>query len=486
MNFQPNEIIKDKRGENRWKVTGMIQQKRFYTIFQVEDQTPNLERCLYMMTLNYNALPGKNHLFEISDLRHSFHQMAEILCMNYTFLSEPADLLRFTNTQDKMDDSLRADEPALVFAQPQGFPLPRQTRIEKKNTWYKVQSTVRACLKTLSALHRNKVVIRALPLYSIILSHTTFKPYFFGFDTLIRMNAFKGYNPCKVCLEPEALYSAPECFDPRGYLSPATDIYALGKLVLQIILSEYKFKNFFPADDPFPADIQNRINKLKLPLLWSRFLSLSLNPSPDLRFQNTFEVERFFWSKGEPPDRSKRQAKPARPKPFRKDKPAQRTYWKYTTNPQLPPAALVIWNTDLTQRQEQFDFKGFYRKFMYQYSIEPRLFFQFTNKPVDQNHPFFKMLKGTFGLKIISETTQETSEQTRLLFNNLVPESINNLIIVAHSDQHSIQELFKHPKAKEWTINWVRRGNRQAPIPVNNLLDASLFIRSKKYGSKSK
>ncbi len=160
MNFQPNEIIKDKRGENRWKVTGVIQQKRFYTIFQVEDQTPNLERCLYMMTLNYNALPGKNHLFEISDLRHSFHQMAKILCMNYTFLSEPADLLRFTNTQDKMNDSLRADEPALVFAQPQGFPLPRQTRIEKKDTWYKVQSAVRTCLKTLSALHRNKVVIR--------------------------------------------------------------------------------------------------------------------------------------------------------------------------------------------------------------------------------------------------------------------------------------------------------------------------------------
>lgn len=464
MNLESGKIIDDHRKENRWKIIGVIQRGKHYAVYQVEDMHPAMKRTLYLMCLEYGELPRKNPSFEINDLRHSFHQMAEILCMNYTFLPEPVDLIRFTNTADQMDEDLRGNEPALIFSQPEGFPLPKQTRIDSDQTWHKVKRTIRSCCKTLFALHQNKAVIRALPQHTIMLSHTTFKPYFFGFDTLIPMNEFKGYNPGKVCLEPEAVYTAPECYAPRGYLSPATDVYALGKLVMQIILPQKKFKAFFPEKDPFPDDIQNKINSLNLPQIWERFLSLCLNPSPGHRFQNTYEIDQFF--SGKP-------SKPSTPPP----KPGP---WSYKPNPHLPEAALVIWSPWLTKKDTQFEYRLLYKEFQYQFSFAPRLFFQYSKTPVDKSLPFFKMIEHTYRLELILLTSPKPPEQARMLIDRLTRIDISNLILVGDGRQQAIQELFRLPKARDWNIIWVRAGEGQAPIPVSNLLDASLFIRKRK------
>ena len=40
MNFKDGQIIPDYRGEERWKIAGMIQRERFYKLLQVEDQAP--------------------------------------------------------------------------------------------------------------------------------------------------------------------------------------------------------------------------------------------------------------------------------------------------------------------------------------------------------------------------------------------------------------------------------------------------------------
>ena len=484
MDFENQQIIADAHGENRWKVVGTVQKTKRWALHKVEDQAPGMRRELFLMTLEYGVLPGKNRSFEIDDLRNSFYRMAEILCANYTFLPEPVDMIRFVDsTGNGLSEEQRNNELGLIFAQFGGFQLPKLTNVNQETTWLKVKQTVRACARTLDALHREQVVIRALPIHTIFLSYTTFKPYFFGFDTLIKMDDFKGHNPNKACLSPEPIHSAPECFDARGYLSPAADVYALGKLVLQIVLPARKYNEMFSPGNPFPDDVQNRINKLGLPDFWARFLALSLHPSPSQRFQNAFEVERYFLSGGKPPAPEKKPGTKSGDKRKTIHKPRPEP-WRYRPNPQLPPAALVVWWDRMTKPGQQFNFMALYKQFSFQYRFEPRLLFQLPMKqPIEPDNPFFKILRETYGLEVIDLFGKNKPEQAQALFNRLIPESVNNLILVGHGGQYAVKELFKHPSACDWNIFWIRKGEGQAPIPVNQIIDASLFIRKRNRGS---
>ncbi|MFP4309665.1 MAG: hypothetical protein ACLFRG_22730, partial [Desulfococcaceae bacterium] len=264
--------------------------------------------------------------------------------------------------------------------------------------------------------------------------------------------------------------------------------YALGKLVLQIILPFRRFQEMFPADDPFPSDIQNRINDLGLEPFWARFLNLCLHPAPSLRLQNSYEVKGFFRDgskpRATPPGRSqgKQKGGPEKRGGARPSGQEKRTGpWQYKPNPQLPAAALVFWSNRMTGKKEFFDFMGLYHKFIYQYRLEPRLFFPIPFKnPPDFNGPFFARLRDSFGFTLVDLTGKNKAGQAQALFNHLMPESISNLILVGHGGEYAVRELFRHPKAGDWTITWVRAGEGQAPIPIHRLEPASLFIRTKR------
>jgi hypothetical protein len=90
------------------------------------------------------------------------------------------------------------------------------------------------------------------------------------------------------------------------------------------------------------------------------------------------------------------------------------------------------------------------------------------------------MLKEKFKLEPVLYTSDNAAAQTQLLFNNLNPENLSSLIVVSSSRNRPVMNLFQHPKAASWRIFWVRKGMDQAPIPVESIIDASLFIRKRK------
>jgi serine/threonine protein kinase len=474
-------ILSDSMGASRWEVQGLKQALKTYSLFRVKDRHPALDRELYLMILNYDHLPGKNLSMEVADLRHAFDSMVRILCGNFTFLPEPVDQIVLSRTGTQLPKTLQDNDPGLVFSLPAGFPLSRQTNFKSDKTWHNIQRMVKTVLSTLNVLHRSQVVMQALPLHTIVMSHTTFQPYFVGMDSLIRMADFKGFNSNRAALRPDSQFCAPECYDANGYLSPATDIYALGKLVLQVLLSEQQYQKLFPTDDPFPFDIQNRINTLNLPQPWTRLLCLCLHPWPKERFQDGLQVIQFLKN----PDQAvSRDSHKQMPKPSSASRPVSgpKQPWTYRPNSRLPSAALVICADHLTNQDEQFDFQKFYHEFIYKFNLVPRLYLQRQyNKTMNmEQNPFFLMLKEKFKLEPVLYASDNADEQTQLLFNNLNPENLGILIVVGNSRNRPVLNLFQHPNASGWRIIWVRKGMDQAPIPVERIIDASIFIRKRK------
>jgi len=519
MEFIPGTLIKDKRGENRWKVTKVASRYPQYTLWQVEDCDPVMnKRILSMLTLNYQNLPDRDRAMAIGTLRESLLDITKLLSANYTFLPEPVDIIHFSNTQDTMAPQQSEQELALVFAQSNGshpFLSRNNDQQQQQQLLFIKNRVLTPIIKTLNQLHNHQTIIQAIPLKSIIINSITQTPYLSGFTSLVNLNDFVGYNANKVILRPDPLYAAPECFEANGQLSPATDVYALGKFVLQLLLKE-KYTHYISPSNPFPKELQNLVNSLRLPNPWPRFLSLCLQDDPKQRFQNISELEIFWKTPDEQKDikkqreqgqqkrqqfeKDKQQAKARqrerdqqKRQQFEKDKQQAkaRTHnvnqqtknkapWHYRENSQLPNAALIIWDEKLISGDEIFLYDTLYRHFSYQYNFYPRLFFQKNSKNKKTDPHLFSKLKDTYALNIIHF---EEKDAVATLHRELDPylKNLKHLIIVGHEEIAAVKSLMKHPDSKNWNTHWIH--NTQSN-PLTNLqlhhYDLKQLIRTKK------
>ena len=495
MEFLTGTLIEDRRGEKRWRVKSKDHSFKHpqCTLWSVEDCASNMNsRQLWMLTLDYQNLPERDRTLAIGTLRESLNSVAELLCANYTFLPEPVDIIQFYNNQDAMEPQQREQEVALIFAQSSGRSPTLISSDEKKLMAMKKRLLI-PIIKTLGQLHQKKTIIQSILVASVNMNQITQSPYLMGFTSLIQLDNFIGYNANKTVLRPDPLYAAPECFEPDGRLSPATDVYAVGKFILQLILKE-KYEDYITRNNPFPNDLQNLVNSLRLPDPWPRFLALCLQHDPKQRFQNVNELEIFWKPKLEQEnirEQQERQAKEKekrykpQPKTAGKQAPKPSTFqskpytpWRYKEDPQLPNAALIIWDENLTDRNEKFLYGDLYREFQYQYNFKPRLFFQQTSKGKNTDNPFFKILQETYALQVVDF---EKSQAVTVLNYKLDPylKQFKHLILVGHSDVFAVQTLLQHPHIKDWNVHWVRKGQWNPADLQYHSYDITPFIRKK-------
>lgn len=485
MPVQSKKYIQDKHNEKRWEVIGPAHDWRGLCqleVFIVQEQKPELKRNLYLLTLNNKYWSKELDSMDREDLHHSFMGMVNILCANYTFLPEPLELLDIPEKNGQK-------QPCLIVAQHPGLKFYDLTRQKHTKKLFLLKQNAFACLNTLGSLHFQKAVIQALPMNSLALSPVTFKPYFYGVETLIKMKDFKGYNQNKICLRPDPVFAAPECFNPQGNLTPATDIYALGKLLIRLLLTQKDFDKVINKKDPFPQDMQNLINNLGLDQFWERFLAFCLQPEQKRRFQNVFEAKaylsggmaKYTEAKENQQNKNHKNRKYNHAGKLHNKKQAGKPPWSYKQNPQLPPAALLIWNPGLTQYNEHFDFFKIYIENLYTYNLQPRLFFDWTkNEKRPPDNPFYDILKNKFSLNIVLYSNKDANLQARLLCSHLKPESIERLILVSTGNNLTINKLLELPVAKNWDITWVRKGKGRAPFPIRNIIDGNLYISKKR------
>lgn len=490
MNFEPNTVIADHRGERRWCVIKPLEQLPNLKRWEVKDQAPGMERVMQLLTLDYSKLPATDRDFAIQQLRDDFMRVIRILGEGgYNFLPEAVDWITFTNSLDPMDADLRHHEIGLIYAQTDGLKLlPIQRDQNGQLNVYHLRRTVFPTLKTMRVLHDKKVVMQAVARTQILINPVTYQPYFKGIQTLMFMGEFKGFNPNRCGLMPSKIFAAPECFDPHGRLTPATDIYALGKLVLQLLLDQ-EYNRHFTPHNPFPVDVQNLINSLDLPAPWPHFLSRCLQQDPRQRFQNTIEAQQFLLpnSKREAiekttsqPSQSQPSAKPTSA-PSARPKTKQPTARAYRENPQLPDAMFLIWGERLTEKNQLFNFRKLYQDVALTYNLKPRLFFQTYYSSAIADNTFFVMLQEQFGLTVIP--LRKGQNPIGVLNHTLDPHlsSIRHLILVGGADEAGVQCLLQHPNAGNWRIHWIRgAGNWTPSIAVEQITDAANYLQDKR------
>ncbi|WP_200388283.1 hypothetical protein [Thiocapsa imhoffii] len=421
-----------------------------------------MERDIQLLTLDYSELPTRDRDFAIQHLRDDLMRVARILGEGgYNFLPEPIDLITFDNQHDPMEAELRSTEIGLVLAQTSGKKLlPLRTDRDGRINVANLRQLIVPTLKTMRLLHNRKVVMQAVARTQVTINPVTQLPYFKGIQTLMFMGDFNGFNPNRAGLLPSRVFAAPECFDSNGRLTPATDIYAAGKLAMQLLLDQDYVRHFTPQN-PCPSDVQTLINALGLPEPWPRFLAMCLQPDPRQRFQNTFEAEQFLL-------------------PRDTQEAINKTFWTYRENSQLPEAMLLIWGERLTAKNQMFNYRKLYEDLALNYNLKPRLFFQTHRQGSVSDNPFFVMLQNQYGLEVIP--LDGTQDPIGVLNHALDPHLANtrHLILVGGADEAGVQCLLQHPNAADWRIHWIRgAGNWNPSLAVERVTDAAKYIRDK-------
>lgn len=459
-----------------------------------------MDREFLLTTLDYRSLGSHDRDFAIQNLRDALLRVVERLAEgSYNFLPEPVDLLTLSNHEDPMDLELRAQEPAVVLTTVSGAavrpamdPNSRQIHVPR------LKGVVIAALKSLRSLHRNRSVIQQFQMASVRFNAVTYQVGFTGVYALMRMDDFIGFNERRTTLSPDPRFAAPEVLDPKGRLTPATDIYAVGKLALQLLLGN-RYRQHFTRENPFPSGIQNVINSLNLPAPWPPFLSTCLQRDPGQRFQTATEAEVFLLPEGrraqgrpEPSTGAGGHATEAQrtridPEPFTvlperaSDTGRPREPWVYRENPELPDGMLLVWGDRLCARGEQVDYVRLYHDFMYKLNLKPRFFFVTQRSGSATANPFFKFLRLRLRLEVIE---LDGREDPAVVLRRTIESHIQgtrNLVLVGGADEIGVQCVLQLPEASRWQIHWVRAGGQWTPdLPIHNEVDVAKYIRAKR------
>ncbi|MGK0291467.1 MAG: serine/threonine protein kinase [bacterium] len=457
MILDPKDILDDHRKSNRWEIISKNgSSSNAFNEYKVLDK--KFDRELFLSTINYNQASSDDSNWLVESLRESMKDTVKNLAKDYNFLPKIVEWLQVENTIDSMNFDLRNEEPILIYQKPKTYQL---NALKIPDDLGRLKKIVIQILYNLKELHQNKVVIRVLSKKNIQIDATTYKPFFSNFSTLIHTKSFKGYNKNKITFKISRKYASPECFQANGKLTPATDIYALGKLILTLVKNQN-----IPIDQP-EEKLQEYINASPFPRIWKRFLSICLKERPDLRFLSAENAIAFL------------QGKQSTNQPLKR----KESSFKKESYSSMPSALLIVWDKNLMARGDQLDFEALIQNFEKKLNVNKRLYFhleQPKREPVDQNikNPFFSLLERKFKMKCFP-TKQRNIKDTVLTEVEKISSNFKHIILVGDAQEYALQCLFQSSALQDCQIHWIKAGTAQAPIVVQEQLEIQQFIKKK-------
>jgi hypothetical protein len=320
MLFQKDQWIKECGGQaTRWRVED-CRHDPTVTFLKLRDEHPDIRppmvRSAVGVCINYfrNSVDD----WQIQGWRSQFVDACEAASGNFAGLPEPIDFFRIRTSDPEVPDHLRNGEPFLVYCYGgAGEVFPLQKVWDAADLGRRIKAFVYDLAYILRALHQQGFVLRQLPLSSLRWLHSS-KKHFLGEFLSLGKQGPSDFHPNIPFLTLEQRYCAPECFDAAGQLTPATDVFALGKALLMYLGRR------FHARDPLVLDAVVAMNQIDVkfrPLLPEptvRFLKLALQPDPGQRPQDMNDVMALITGREpRPPQRPQRSARP-RPDDFRK------------------------------------------------------------------------------------------------------------------------------------------------------------------------
>ncbi len=293
MYFKKGDKLKDvTQGQTRWMIAGVYPDPTVIYMRLIDrhpDIAEPMERTAVGVCCNFYQQTVDR--WGVIDWRRQFETACIAASGNFAGFPEPLDFFRIENNDRNVPEDLRRSEPVLVYT------YSKHTAVDPIPAWkFKTAPQLTSGLRrfvydlayALKGIHERKLILRQVPLQGLRYL-PAYRRHIIGEFLSMTHEGESQFNPGIQFLVLNRTYCAPECFDARGRLTPATDVYALAVTVL-----EYLGVSMQRVGDRIDVDVElSRLPEFKqkaLPDPVRRFLKLALQTDPTRRPRDMGEV----------------------------------------------------------------------------------------------------------------------------------------------------------------------------------------------------
>lgn len=240
------EVEKGSTRPSRWHIVDVMNDHHL-KFFRLQDASrdiePPMERIAVGARINYFDKSQEIDDWTVIRWRAQFLQACKGASGNYSGLPEFLDFFKTKSYSRSVSEKLSNDEPIVVY-DGGGYDDVRELKPASSNFRWGIQNEAHLFSRvfslvcdvgyTMKALHADGWVLRQGRLCNLRFMRTSRKHLISEFFAIGRMDE-PDHDPHRSHLVLRPQFSAPECFEIGISLTPATDVYVLGKLVLSIL-----------------------------------------------------------------------------------------------------------------------------------------------------------------------------------------------------------------------------------------------------------
>ena len=273
--YKINSTLKKGFVLKNWQIDRFVYKTTKYEIYETSKEAPGNKN--YRLSAKLVLFPLPNDRWQERFLLDRLFDINNNLCKNFNFLPESIgfyDKIEFKNKKFA----------AIFFYGKYKFTSIGKRKIEE----FQIKNIVKTLAYNLLILHREMTIMQEINPKNINFQGFINNPF-----TIIKNG--NRYDKDRAVLNPNSTYCAPECYDDNKIIDVQSDVYALGKFTLQLIMgndSFFKFfnKNFFPQK----KDYEPLINGLNVSPGLKTFLLRCLAYEKGNRFRDIWECINYL------------------------------------------------------------------------------------------------------------------------------------------------------------------------------------------------
>jgi len=224
----------------------------------------------------------------VREWRRQFEHAAQSLSTGFSGLPEPLDFFYTVNTAPQFPAGVIRDEPVIVFQFDTGLPAIAYGDDVSPTFAHELTTFILGAATIFKSLHDAGFVLRQLPLNSVVWNRAA-RRYSFREGLGIAPIGHSNFHPRIGFPMIMPQWSAPECFDAEAEITPASDVYALGKTVLALLGHNIPRTAVLPNVHDAVEGLERRFGN-HVPDRIRRLLLLALHPDPHQRTRDMDQV----------------------------------------------------------------------------------------------------------------------------------------------------------------------------------------------------
>jgi len=262
--------------------------------------------------------------FAVMQWVNEFTEACRCMAGNYAGIPEPVDYFTVRCPDPGLPQDTASQWPFIVYYYPPAdpvYPLPTGRVRKEEDLFRAVYKLAGSVGHTMKALHQDGIVLRQICLENLRFLGVT-RSYLIAECFSMAKTGDSAYDPHRPYLALDEANTAPECFQPDGKVTSATDVYALGRLLLAYLKA--------PGTPHSEGDVNQLLQKVEeryrvtLRQELVRTFKLALRPNPAERLATAGQFLAMLNGADIKPRSHERQNQTTQPRP--RSNPPQRRF----------------------------------------------------------------------------------------------------------------------------------------------------------------